>query len=69
MRRSESELRQSPLQVLLEPGEIVKLVMDVLVKEVHVDVPDPSTEPDGNLTLEELSVIWRKERRALAALI
>jgi hypothetical protein len=69
MRRSESELRQSPLREILKPGEMVKLVMDVLVKDVPVDVPDPSMEPDGKVTIEELRAIWRKERRALAALL
>ncbi|MGB5425120.1 MAG: DinB family protein [Desulfobacterales bacterium] len=69
MRRSEAEMRDNPLREILKPGEMVKLVMDVLVKDVPVDVPDPSMDPDGKVTVEELRAIWRKERRALAVLL
>jgi hypothetical protein len=69
LRRSEAELRDNPLREILKPGEMVKVVMDVLVNDVPVDVPDPSMEPDGELTVEELRVIWEKERRGVAALL
>ena len=51
MRRSEAEMRDNPLREILKPGEMVKLVKDVLVKDVPVDVPDPSMEPDGEVTV------------------
>ena len=69
MRRSEAELRDNPLREILKPGEMVKVVMDILVKDVPVNVPDPSMEPDGKVTVEELRAFWRKERRAIAALL
>ena len=69
LRRSEAELRYNPLREILKPGEMVKVVMDVLVNDVPVDVPDPSMEPDGEVTVEELRVIWEKERRGVAALL
>jgi hypothetical protein len=69
LRRSEAELRDNPLRKILKPGGMVKVVMDVLVNDVPVDVPDPSMEPDGELTVEELRVIWEKERRGVAALL
>jgi len=69
MRRSEAELRDNPLREILKPGEMVKVVMDVLVNDVPVDVPDPSMEPNGEVTVEELRVIWEKERRGVAALL
>lgn len=69
MRRSEAELRDNPLREILKPGEMVKVVMDVLIKDVPVDVPDLSMEPDGRVPVEELSAIWRKERLAITALL
>jgi hypothetical protein len=69
MRRSEAELRDNPLRKILEPGAMVKVVKDILVNDVPVNVPDPSMEPDGKVTVEGLSAIWRKERRAVAALL
>ena len=69
MRRSEAELRDNPLREILKPGAMVKVVMDVLVNDVPVDVPDPSLEPDGKVTVEELCAIWEKERRAVAVLL
>ena len=69
LRRSEGELRDNPLREILKPGEMVKVVMDVLINDVPVDVPDPSMEPDGELTVEELRVIWEKDRRGVAALL
>lgn len=69
MRRSEAELRDNPLRDILQPGEMVAVVKQVLEKDVTVDVPDPSMMPDGKVTVEELRGIWDRERQAMAALL
>ena len=65
LRRSEAELRDNPLREILKPGEMVKVVMDVLINDVPVDVPDPSMEPDGELTVEELRVIAENHEQVM----
>ena len=69
MRRSEAELRDNPLREILRPGEMVRVVKDFLEKDVPVNIPDPSMEPDGKVTVKELRATWRKEWRAVAALL
>ncbi len=69
MRRSEAELRINPLRDILQPGQMVQVVKEILEKDVPVDVPDPSMAPDGKVTLNDLRTTWQKERRAMAILL
>ena len=69
IRRSEAELRDNPLREILQPGEMYKVVKDVLEKDVPVDVPDPAMVPDGKAAAGELRTTWQKERKAIAALL
>jgi len=69
MRRSEAELRDHPLRDVLQPGKLAQVVKDVLNNDLPVDVPDPSMEPDGQTTRDELRSTWGKERRAMGALL
>lgn len=69
MRRSEAELRHHPLRAHLQPGEMVGIVREFLEKDLVDAVPDPSMEPDGNTSLDELRRRWHEERRIMAALL
>ena len=69
MRQSEAELRDNPLRESLRPGKMVGIVKEFLAKDLVDAVPDPSMEPDGNTTLEELRSLWQEERRAMAVLL
>jgi hypothetical protein len=69
IRQSEAELRDNPLREHLQPGEMVGIVKEFLDKDLVDAVPDPSMEPDGNTTLDELRSLWHKERRAMAVLL
>jgi hypothetical protein len=69
IRRSEAELRDNPLREILQPGEMYKVVKDVLENDVPVDVPDPAMEPDGKAEVDELRSTWQNERRIIAALL
>jgi len=69
MRQSEAELRDNPLREHLQPGQMVGTVKEFLEKDLVDAVPDPSMEPDGNATLEDLRSLWQEERRAMAVLL
>ena len=69
MRQTESELRNHPLRNILQPGKMFQVVKDVLEKDVPVDVPHPSLNPDGQTNLEELRSTWQNERQAMADLL
>ena len=69
MRRTESELRDHPLRDILQPGKMYHVVKDVLEKDVPVDVPHPSLNPDGQTNIEDLRSKWQNERQAMAALL
>jgi hypothetical protein len=43
--------------------------MDVLNKDIPVEVPDPFVEPDGSMGLDELIALWDLERKALYELL
>jgi hypothetical protein len=62
-------MRNHPLRDILQPGKMVQVVKDVLEKDVPVDVPHPSLNPDGQTTLEDLRSIWQSEREAMANLL
>jgi hypothetical protein len=69
MRKSEAELRDNPARAHLQTGEILDLVMEVLEKDVPVEVPDPSLEPENTASLRELIPSWNRERQLWAALL
>ena len=69
MRQSEAELRDNPLREKLRPGKMVGIVKEFLAKDLVDAVPDPSMEPDGNTTLEQLRSLWQEERRVMAVLL
>jgi hypothetical protein len=41
----------------------------VLEKDIPVDVPDISVEPDGSMELDELIALWDLERKAMCNLL
>ena len=49
--------------------ELFKVVIDILEKDVPVDVPDPSIEPVGDKKLSDLLDLWDVERKALGKLL
>ena len=69
IRLTEAELRCNPVRHRLEPGNMFSVVMDVLNKDIPVDVPDSFVEPDGSMGLEELVDLWDLERKALCKLL
>jgi hypothetical protein len=69
MRLSEKELRDNPLRTLLKPGKLVDVVRGVLEKDIPVDVPHASLNPDEKPHLDEIVALWEKERPALRELL
>jgi uncharacterized damage-inducible protein DinB len=69
MLHSEAELRNHPLRGHLQPGEMVGIVKEFLEKDMVDAVPDPSMEPDGDTTLDELRRLWHEERQAMTVLL
>ena len=69
IRLTEAELRCNPVRDRLQPGDMFAVVMDVLNKDIPVEVPDPSMEPDGSMGLDELIALWDLERKALHGLL
>ena len=69
IRLTEAELRCNPVRDRLQPGDMFAVVMDVLNKDIPVEVPDPSMEPDGSMGLDELIALWDLERKALYGLL
>jgi len=49
--------------------ELFKVVIDILDRDVPVDVPDPSIEPVGDKTLPALLSLWDAERKKLGNLL
>lgn len=69
IRLTEAELRHNPIRKHLEPGDMFAVVMEVLEKDIHVEVPDPSVAPDGSMGLDELIVLWQQERKLLCEVL
>ena len=69
IRLTEAELRCNPVRHMLKPGNMFSVVMDVLNKDIPVEVPDPFVEPDGSMGLDELIDLWVLEREALCKLL
>ena len=69
IRLSEAELRSNPVRRQLEPGKLFSVVMDVLNKDIPVEVPDVALEPDGSKSLDELIALWDLERKAMSNLL
>lgn len=69
LRLTEQELRNNPLRKQLAPGELFEEVLEVLDKDVPVDVADPAMEPDNSASLERLSWMWASERESLFELL
>ena len=69
IRLTEAELRHNPVRRNLEPGKMFDVVMDVLEKDIPVEVPDPFVEPDGSMGLDELITLWHRERKELCHLL
>ena len=69
IRLTEAELRHNPVRQQLKPGNMFNVVMDVLEKDLPVEVPDPSVEPDGSMEFDELIALWDRERNVLGNLL
>jgi len=69
IRHSEAELRNNPVRQRLKPGNMLAVVIDVLEKDIPVEVPDISAEPDGSMELDELIALWDQEREMLCDLL
>jgi hypothetical protein len=69
MRLTEAELRDNPIRRQLKIGKLFEVVLEVLEKDVPVEVPDPSLEPENNASLNELSRLWDEERVRLGDLL
>ena len=69
IRLTEADLRHNPIRQRLKPGDMFAVVMDVLEKDIPVEVPDPSVEPDGSMELDELIALWDRERKVLCNLL
>ena len=54
IRLTEAELRDNPVRKLLKPGNMLATVIDMLEKDIPVEVPDMSVVPDGSMKLDEL---------------
>ena len=69
IRLTEAELHHNPVRQRLKPGKMFAVVMDVLEKDIPVQVPDPFVEPDGSMGLDELIALWDRERKELCDLL
>ena len=69
IRLTEAALRNNPLRKQLKSGKMLAVVMDVLEKDIPVDVPDTSVEPDGSMEFDELTGLWDRERKILCDLL
>ncbi len=69
IRLSEAELRSNPVRRQLEPGKMFSVVLDVLNKDIPVEVPDAFSEPDGSKSFDELIALWDLERKAMCNLL
>jgi hypothetical protein len=69
IRLSEAELRNNPVRQHLKPGNMLNFVIDALDKDIPVEVPDKSVEPDGSMELDDLIHMWDQERKMLCDLL
>lgn len=69
IRLTEAELRHNPVRLQLKPGNLFAVVIDLLEKDIPVEVPDQFVEPDGSMELDELIALWNRERKALFDLL
>jgi hypothetical protein len=67
--QSADELRKNPVRSLLQRGQMFDVVLDVLQKDVPVEVPHPSLEPENKGDLESLLVEWTRIRKALREIL
>jgi len=49
----------------VKPGKVVEVVQDVLERDIPVNVPHPSLNPDEEPDPNEIIALWEKERPAL----
>lgn len=69
IRLTEAELRDNPVRQMLKPGDMFTFVIDILEKDIPVEVPHPFVEPDGSMGVDELITLWDIERKALCDLL
>jgi hypothetical protein len=55
--------------VFSAPEDILAVVLDVLAKDIPVEVPEPIVAPKGAVTMDELITLWNQERKALCDLL
>ena len=65
IRMSETKVRGKTDPEGQKDPKMFKIVMDVLEKDIPVDVPDPGLEPLGETSITELCNLWAEERQAL----
>ena len=65
IRLSEAKVRGKAGPEDLKDPKMFQIVMDVLEKDIQVDVPHPALEPSGNKSIRDLLDIWAEERLAL----
>jgi hypothetical protein len=45
------------------------VVLDVLAKDIPVEMPEPFMAPEGAVAMDELITLWNRERRTLYDLL
>jgi hypothetical protein len=53
----------------LKPGDKFAVVLDVLAKDIPVEVPEPFVAPKGAVAMGELITLWNRERSTLYDLL
>lgn len=69
IRRTEADLRHNPVRNQLRPGDLFNVVIEILNKDVPVEVPDPRMEPEGLHGFNDLRLLWDEERKKLYDLL
>ena len=69
IRLTEAELRHNPIRNQLRPGDLFNVVIEVLNKDVPVEVPDPRMEPERLHGFNDLLLLWDVERKKLFELL
>ena len=69
IRRTQPEFNKNPAKHQVNPEKMFDAVMNVLEKDIPVEVPDPAVEPDGSMGLDELIALWKQERKQLRDLL
>jgi hypothetical protein len=67
--QSADELRKNPVRSLLQRGQMFDVVLDMLERDIPVEVPHPSLEPENEGDLESLLVEWTIIRKALQKIL